>query len=1141
MKLNSLSTKIAALLSVLIFVIFSYLTYMHFNFDIYQKDKTESTSERLQVDIAHNGEKTSRLFISPKPTNKVDSNLILFFSAAFLLFVFWLVWRLLLQLIAVPLSETAEAASAIASGSMQGEIKFKGTQEIEAIGTALNKIQHSVQKRQKEVQQQNWITSNLTEFSELLQQETRGMGFLERAIGFVARTTEAGYVGIYIRKSSNSENVEQTSGDELVLSASYGDKPIVPVNSDATVSGLVKQCSVDKQPIHLTNLSDRDHNIVIGLSKIRSKNILIKPIIYNDTELLGVLELASYNSLSDIHLLYIKQMLLLLASAIKSNQVDRTEELLKQTQQQTLLITKQEERLRSIFDSALGSMITIDEKGSIDTFNVAAEKLFGYSKEEVIGKNVKMLMPDSFANEHDRYLAEYSKTGNKKVIGIGRDVIALRKDGTEVPVHLSIGELMLDGKKFYIGTLQDISAQQKAQLLINHQEKRLRSIFDSALGSMITIDSKGIIDDFNRAAEKLFGYTLDEVVGKNVKMLMPESFATEHDRYLGTYAETGNKNVIGVGREVVAMRKDGSTVPVHLSVGEMKIEGKTFYIGTLQDISEQKRNQALITRQNIKLQEEKEKVEQAMVAKDNFLATMSHEIRTPINGVLGMLSLLQHSDMTADQISKLEIAKASANNLLTVINDILDFSKIEAGKMDLESIDFNIRGLLGDFIKQMSFRAEEKGLELVLDLSECHAHNVRGDPGRVRQILTNLVGNAIKFTEEGEVIVRVASALKDSKFTKLSCSVFDTGIGISGDKLDSLFESFTQADSSTTRKYGGSGLGLSICKQLCALMRGEIKVQSEVNKGSCFSFELLLDKSDTPNFSIPQIHLTDVPILIVDDNLTNRQVLKGQLENMGAIVSEAENAKLAIKSMRNRLENNRSPIFKVAILDMQMPEMSGDNLGRAIRADHRFDKTRLIMMTSMSSRGDAKYFADIGFDAYFSKPATESDLFDSLSLVVSGGDALNKATPLITSHYISSLRVNESPPKQNSSAKVLLVEDNTINQAVAQGILESVGYTSVKIAENGIEAISALKQSSQSAEYSVVLMDCQMPKLDGYETTKEIRNGACGDRYKNIPIVAMTANAMKGDEDKCLKAGMNDYVTKPIDAKILQKKLLHWT
>jgi signal transduction histidine kinase/CheY-like chemotaxis protein len=568
------------------------------------------------------------------------------------------------------------------------------------------------------------------------------------------------------------------------------------------------------------------------------------------------------------------------------------------------------------------------------------------------------------------------------------------------------------------------------------------------------------------------------------------------------------------------------------------------------------------------LAEAKDQAEQAAIAKSSFLASMSHEIRTPMNGVLGMLSLIEKSPLNSEQLHHVRLAKSSGESLLVLINDILDFSKVEAGKLDLEILDFDLPAMLGEFSESIAQKAQEKGIELILDVTEITHSRVKGDPGRIRQILTNLVGNAIKFTDRGEIVIRAGLVSLDNERLRLEVNVQDTGIGIPADRASALFTSFTQLDASTTRKYGGSGLGLAISKQLCELMNGTIQVESEPEQGSCFSFNIELAASDASETIIPAVPIDGHEILVVDDNQTSSEILQKQLSLWGAKVTVVEDAVSALELLeaRNRVPEQAS--FDVAFVDYHMPFVDGAEFGRRVRVNPDYDDLKLILMTAISNRGDARFFAKLGYQAYFPKPTTMSNLFNALSVVLEGGEALAEADPLVNQHYLAELKDKEKSPlpavPENTASssdqgpvageapldaltayqwpektRLLLIEDNYINQAVAQGILEKMGLH-CDIAGNGVEAIAALHQAPDNAPYTLLLMDCQMPEMDGYQATQEIRHGAAGERFKDITIVAMTANAMKGDREKCLAAGMNDYLSKPIEATKLKEMLVKW-
>jgi len=641
---------------------------------------------------------------------------------------------------------------------------------------------------------------------------------------------------------------------------------------------------------------------------------------------------------------------------------------------------------------------------------------------------------------------------------------------------------------------------------------------------------KGDITFCNKKFSEISGYSKDELIGKNHRILNSGYHST--DFFKEMYRTIASGKVWH--NEVCNKAKSGKLYWVDTTIVPfMNSDGKPeSYVAIRTDITHAKE-------QELSLIDAKEEAEQAVISKGEFLASMSHEIRTPMNGVLGMLGLLLNTELTSDQIHKAQIAQSSAKSLLTLINDILDFSKVEAGKLELENLDFNLRKVLGDFADSIAHQAQGKGLELILDITHINESNVIGDSSRLRQILFNIVGNAIKFTASGEIVIEANIQSLDDQYWQLNCDVSDTGIGIPQDKLSALFESFSQVDASTTRKYGGTGLGLAIVKKLCELMDGQVKVTSQLGKGTRFSFNIKLQKSNKSKVVIPEIEIDKLNLLIVDDNKTNREVLRGQLEHWGASVWEADSGKQALEICADKAQSENGTFFDIALLDMQMPDMDGAELGKHFKI---YKEMKLVMMTSVGHKGDAQYFADLGFSAYFPKPATTSDIFDALSVVVDGGESMTNATPLVTSRYLQTLehsknkQVHTTWPKKT---RILLVEDNQINQMVASGILSEMGLH-VDVAGNGIEALDCLRQSPSREPFTLILMDCQMPEMDGYQATREIRKNSAGKRFNEIPIIAMTANAMEGDREICIAAGMDDYVSKPIEPEILNNILVKW-
>ncbi len=799
-------------------------------------------------------------------------------------------------------------------------------------------------------------------------------------------------------------------------------------------------------------------------------------------------------------------------------------------------IRKSEEQYRQLVENASDLIYETDASGFLRFINPAASKLCGYSIDEFIGKHYLEFIPEDF---HDELARLVGRQFVKKIPIISHEIPMITKDGSKVWLWQST-RLIFESDSitgFHVFA-RDITERKKAEDALKESEERLHAVFDFVQAGIILIDpSTHAIVSANRMAADLCGTTTDEMKGKVCHEYVCPALK-------GTCPITDLHEAVD-NSERILLTADGRKIPVLKTIVNVTIGGKVYLLESFIDILARKQAEDALLRSheelgninklmeqaNLKSIEMTINAEMANKAKSEFLANMSHEIRTPMNGIIGMSELLLQTDLNTKQIQYAEIIQKSGDALINLINDILDFSKIEADKLDLETIDFDLRLMLEDLTELLSIRSAEKGIELSCLIEPLVPTRLIGDPGRLRQIIMNLAGNALKFTHQGEVAIRVVLIEAKDESVTLRVSIRDTGIGIPMEKIPILFSAFTQVDPSTTRNYGGTGLGLAISKRLAEMMGGSISVESTDGKGSTFSFTVVLGKQPAiaPPLPLRYEGLSGQHVLIVDDNATNREVLSLFCDTWGIRHDEAANPDEAL-TLLNHAQKTGDP-FRIAILDAVMKSMCGEELGKLINQDPLLQDTALVMVSSLAFRGEVSRLKDAGFDAYLTKPVRQMQLFDCLTAVLGLHNKDTKQTQS-AARFVTRHTINES---KRRGWRILLVEDNLTNQMVATGLLENMGYQSC-IACSGTEAIKALETSP----YDLVFMDCQMPGMDGFETTAIIRDPHSGVMNHAVPIIAMTAHAMKGDREKCIASGMDDYLSKPIKSSELSGMLLKW-
>lgn len=746
-------------------------------------------------------------------------------------------------------------------------------------------------------------------------------------------------------------------------------------------------------------------------------------------------------------------------------------------------------------DRASDAVFWLNSSGQPVYVNEAACRALGYSREELLSMTVPDFHPDFPAESWPKRWQETRERGSFTFETYHR-----AKDGRVFPVEVSANYLEFGGREYSFAFVRDITERKKVEEAL----RLTQFTVDHSSDAVYWVNSDGRFVYANEAACKSLGYRQEELTRLRVSDVAP-NFPPEN--WPAHWQKTREQRILRF--ETLVRTKDNRTVPVDVSVNHLEFGNEEYHIVRARDISERKRVEE-------QMRQAKEAAEAANRAKSEFLANVSHELRTPLNGVIGMADLALDTELNPEQREYLEILRKSADSLLSVINDILDFSEIESHKLELDSVEFRLRDCLGECVKPSAILAFQKHLELGLDIQPDVPDALIGDPGRLRQVIGNLLGNALKFTEQGEVVVRVERQTEDASEIMLHFSVRDTGIGIPREKHELIFQAFAQADGSTTRKYGGTGLGLSICTQLVELMGGRIWLESEEGRGSTFHFTARFGVAeDSGGATLPAdlAELRGVRVLVVDDNGLNRRILEQILCHWGmkpTLVNSGEEALAALEEA----QRTRHP-FNLLIIDSQMPGMDGFTLAGKIREHAGSVRYPTIMLTSAGMRGDGIRCRKLGIAAYLTKPVQQLDLLEAIRRVLGHPTEGRSQFNLITRHMLR---------EQQRKLRILLAEDNEVNQALACRLLQKQGHE-VVIANDGAEAIRVW-ENPHSPRIDLILMDVQMLNLDGIEATRTIR-----EKEKltgnHIPIVAMTAHAMHTDEERCLAAGMDGYIAKP--------------
>jgi PAS domain S-box-containing protein len=1026
--------------------------------------------------------------------------------------------------IVVPLQEVETSVKAIAGGDFSQEVPFtKSSDEIGSLARSVDVLKKSAEA----TAEHRWVSASAATLVGGLPGATTLAEFGRRLLSELMPIVGGGVAGFYVLDESSAQ-----FGRVAAFGLADGAAP----DTFRVGEGLVGQCAQDRRMQILSDLPPEYLRIASGLGGATPQQSVAVPFLAKDA-VLGVLEIATFRPFGPRKQKLFDEVMPVVAMNLQILQRNlRTQELLSRTQQQAhqledqkeeLLAQKEElqaqreqlseseERSRLLLESTAEGIYGTDAEGIIGFVNPATCQMLGYSAAELLGQPAHTMFhhhyPDGRVYPREKCPMWVAVTQGKPAHV--EDECLWRKDGSGLPVEYRATPMSKDG--VVVGSVvsfTDITERKASEQRLRETEQYFRSVLERAPDGLLVVDADGTISMANAQCEMLFGYTRDELIGHKVEMLVPDEIRPQHPELRASFHRAPTTRAMGAKAELHARRRDGSLLPVDIGLSPLPgRKGADIQVAvSIRDITERKQAE-------VELKAAKLKAEDATRMKSMFLANMSHEIRTPMNAIIGLSHLALNTTLTAKQRDYISKVHNAGTSLLAIINDILDFSKVEAGKLDIETTDFRLDDVIGSVTTVTGQKAADKGLELLAHVAPGIPQFLLGDPHRLGQILTNLVNNSVKFTERGEIVVSAALLQQTGEKCQLKFSVSDTGIGMSKEQSAKLFQPFTQADMSTTRKYGGTGLGLTVSRRLVELMGGQIWLDSQPGVGSTFSFTVWLGVGQQKGSGkvVPE-RLGKLRALIVDDNAGAREIIDDLLKDVVAQRDAVASGPEAIAAIK---QADETAPYDVVFMDWHMPGMDGLQAARTLKSDASLKHLPAMVMVTAFGRAEVREEAErLALDGFLVKPVTRSMLVDSLVNVFA--DARDQAA-VVASATAQGVSL--------AGLRVLVAEDNDINQQIAVELLEGVG-AKVDVVADGQQAVDRLFGGPIPPPYDVVLMDLQMPVLDGHQATARIR---ADTRFNDLPIFALTAHATSEERDLCLANGMSGHIAKPIDPALL--------